>query len=159
MNYHFFYSERPPECSPLSNFWKTRYTIYGQSFPSSEHGFMYGKALLFGDTGIAKQILLVSRPAEAKALGRKVKGFSDEVWIKHREQIMFDNCYAKFSSNKKLRKYLLATGDKELVEASSRDRIWGIGYNRKTAPSVSREKWGSNLLGKVLMRVRHQLME
>ncbi|KAI0478043.1 hypothetical protein F4859DRAFT_45893 [Xylaria cf. heliscus] len=53
------------------------------------------------------------------------------------------------------RDVLLATGDRELVEASPFDRIWGVGFAAKGAPG-RRNKWGMNLLGKCLMDVREQ---
>ncbi|KAI1268730.1 hypothetical protein F5Y18DRAFT_165128 [Xylariaceae sp. FL1019] len=53
------------------------------------------------------------------------------------------------------RDVLLATGDRELVEASPMDRIWGIGFGAQDAPKC-RERWGLNLLGKCLMDVREQ---
>ncbi|KAI1346782.1 hypothetical protein F5Y01DRAFT_263019 [Xylaria sp. FL0043] len=54
-----------------------------------------------------------------------------------------------------LRDVLLATGARELVEASPRDRIWGVGFGAKNAVN-NRHKWGKNLLGKCLMEVREQ---
>ncbi|KAI8630600.1 DUF1768-domain-containing protein [Xylariaceae sp. FL1651] len=53
------------------------------------------------------------------------------------------------------RDVLLATGTRELVEASPFDRIWGIGFAAKNAEG-KRQKWGMNLLGKCLMEVREQ---
>lgn len=53
------------------------------------------------------------------------------------------------------RDVLLATGDRELVEASPRDRIWGIGFGAKNA-GANRRRWGLNLLGKSLVEVREQ---
>lgn len=40
-------------------------------FRTSEHYMMYRKALLFGDKGVAEQILAAQTPGEAKTLGRK----------------------------------------------------------------------------------------
>lgn len=57
-----------------------------------------------------------------------------------------------------MRKWLLATGDRELVEASPMDRIWGIGFAAKDA-GENRHRWGQNLLGKALMVVRTRLRE
>lgn len=53
------------------------------------------------------------------------------------------------------RAVLLATGDRELVEASPRDRIWGVGFGAKNA-AANRRRWGLNLLGTCLMQVREQ---
>lgn len=43
---------------------------------------MAEKALHFGDMESYEKIRETVRPEEAKALGRKVKGFSDEEWDK-----------------------------------------------------------------------------
>ncbi|KAK4212533.1 hypothetical protein QBC37DRAFT_483735 [Rhypophila decipiens] len=48
---------------------------------------------------------------------------------------------------------------RELVEAASRDRIWGIGFTASNALKVEKEQWGQNLLGKALMEVRKRLVE
>jgi len=58
-----------------------------------------------------------------------------------------------------LREMLLRTGDREIVEASPMDRIWGIGFAAGKAEEVGRERWGLNLLGKALMEVRRLLRE
>ena len=69
---------------------------------------------------------------------------------------MFDALYYKFSQNDDIRQKLLSTGNSTLVEASPRDRIWGIGLNITDAQSGKDWK-GKNLLGKTLMRVREYL--
>ena len=51
---------------------------------------------------------------------------------------------------------MLATGDRELVEASPSDQVWGIGFKKEVAES-KRGSWGSNLMGKALMSVRERL--
>ena len=65
---------------------------------------------------------------------------------------------AKFGQNPKLKGKLRATGDRMLVEAASRDRIWGIGYTAKHAMSY-RQHWGENRLGKALMEARKHLRQ
>lgn len=55
-----------------------------------------------------------------------------------------------------MRAWLLGTGDRELVEASPTDRIWGVGFAEKNA-GANRHRWGQNLLGKALMVVRERL--
>ena len=74
-------------------------------------------------------------------------------------RIVEEGNYHKFTISEdadNLRAMLLATGDRELVEASPRDKIWGIGYAEKDA-GYKRTKWGQNLLGKALTSVRGRL--
>lgn len=66
---------------------------------------------------------------------------------------MYNACYAKFSQNSKLKDFLLGTGNSEIVEASPVDNIWGIGFSSYKAMENT-DKWGQNLLGKTLMKVR-----
>ena len=67
----------------------------------------------------------------------------------------------KFTRSKEaesFKKWLLATGERELVEASPADRIWGIGFTERDA-GANRQWWGQNLLGRALMEVRTRLRE
>jgi predicted NAD-dependent protein-ADP-ribosyltransferase YbiA (DUF1768 family) len=64
--------------------------------------------------------------------------------------------YHKFTISddaENLRRMLLATGERELVEASPSDRIWGVGFAERDAQR-NRHRWGQNLLGRALMDVR-----
>ncbi|TCD63920.1 hypothetical protein EIP91_004767 [Steccherinum ochraceum] len=129
------------------------------TFNTAEHYMMACKALLFDDLDVFNQILAEpSDMARIKALGREVKNFVDEVWNKHREEIVLNGSLAKFSEegNKELRDRLLGTGEKVLVEASPRDRVWGVGYGEKRALEV-KDRWGLNLLGIALMKTRETL--
>ena len=127
------------------------------TFPSAEHWMMVQKALLFKDAGKAREILEVPDDmAAVKALGRTVKDFDEATWVRAREQIVLDGNLHKFRQNKELRAKLLATGTKRIVEASPRDRIWGIGYGAKNALK-NRGKWGRNLLGLALEKTRSML--
>jgi predicted NAD-dependent protein-ADP-ribosyltransferase YbiA (DUF1768 family) len=57
-----------------------------------------------------------------------------------------------------LRAFLLATGDKVLVEASPRDTIWGIGMGAENPDARDPARWrGHNLLGFALMEARARL--
>jgi len=128
------------------------------TFQTSEQGFMYSKALLFGDHEIAKKILNAKTPKEAKAYGRKVRNFDEVVWKQQRIILMTNNLYAKFSQNQHLKDSLLAVHEDHFVEASPTDNIWGIGLNEATAKTLLPSQWqGQNLLGKVLDNVRDRL--
>ena len=137
----------------LSNFYPCKFEFNGKTFNFSEQCFMYQKAILFNDFEIAEQVLNETDVRKIKALGRRVKNFNNELWDKHKEDFMFNACYAKFSQNDKLKDFLLSTGNHEIVEASPVDNIWGIGFSSDNAMG-NIDKWGQNLLGKTLMKVR-----
>lgn len=148
--------------SPFSNWHPVKYTINGIDFNCSEQGVMYEKALLFGDTDIAQQILqcVSSQQRLMKQLGRGVKGFNESLWEKNRIRIYKEHCYAKFSQNENLKMTLLNTHGKILVEASPTDAIWGIGMDKNTALTTPPNKWkGLNLLGQILTEIRIELAQ
>ena len=140
----------------LSNFYPCEFEFNDKMFNFSEQCFMYQKALLFNDFEIAEQILNETDVRQIKALGRKVKDFDNELWDKHKEDFMYNACYAKFSQNDELKDFLLNTGNREIVEASPVDNIWGTGFSSDRAME-NIDKWGQNLLGKTLMKVRAEL--
>lgn len=119
---------------------------------------MYHKALLFDDSDVATQILTATTPIEVKALGRQVKNFDEEIWKENRYRIVKEANILKFTQHLDLREKLLATKGKMLVEASPRDRIWGIGYGAKNA-LANKERWGLNLLGQVLVEIRDEMLD
>ncbi|KAF6811667.1 hypothetical protein CPLU01_15072 [Colletotrichum plurivorum] len=129
------------------------------TFKTAEHYMMHAKALLFSDPEVALSILKASHPRKVKSLGRCVKNFDEERWNEERERIVREGNLLKFRASDELRQKLLATGERELVEASPMDRIWGIGFSPERAPGSDRRRWGLNLLGKVLMEVRAILQE
>jgi ribA/ribD-fused uncharacterized protein len=89
-----------------------------------------------------------------------VRGFDQRAWEAAREPIVTEGNVHKFGSEPSLRAYLLATGDDVLVEASPRDRIWGIGMGASHGDARDPRRWrGSNLLGFALMRARARLRE
>lgn len=127
------------------------------TFPSAEHWMMVQKALLFKDAEKAREILEVPDDMRAvKALGREVKNFNEAQWVSARKRIVLEGNLHKFRQNKELKTKLLATGTKRIVEASPRDRIWGIGFGAKNALK-NRERWGLNLLGLALEETRRSL--
>ena len=150
--YHLFWT------GPFSQWNNSEFVVDGQKYVTAEQYMMHKKALLFNDKNTADKIIKSDSPATQKSLGRKVKGFDEKIWRKHREQIVYDGNYAKFSQNEYLLKELLDTGDKILVEASPVDKIWGIGLAEENKDAYNPVKWrGLNLLGKVLTQVKHDL--
>lgn len=152
--YEFFYG------GIFSQFFPCTFTERGVSYNSAEQYMMAQKALLFNDIKTYDKIMSLSNPHKIKALGRLVKNFDQEMWDKHKEDIVFKGNLLKFSQNKKLCKQLLATGDKEIVEASPTDTIWGIGLAETDPAIYNKDNWkGTNLLGKAIMKVRDVLKD
>ena len=161
--YLMFWGHRPrrdgalgPSC--LSQWWPSPFTVEGVVYPTAEHWMMAAKARLFGDGETADRILAASSPAQAKALGRRVRGFDEERWAACRVELVVRGNLAKFGQDAKLRAYLLDTGTRVLVEASPLDAVWGIGCAATDPRATDPARWpGRNLLGFALMEVRDRL--
>lgn len=148
MKYTFFYS------GPFSNWHKSYFKMDKNWFSCMEQYMMYMKAMLFEDEETAKKILDEKSPADQKALGRQVKNFNPTKWDNEKENIVFQGLKAKFEQNPGLMIQLKASKGL-LVEASPDDRIWGIGFSENTALQ-NKDKWGENLLGKLLTKLREE---
>ena len=109
-----------------------------------------------GDDAVAEKILVAPGPGEAKALGREVSNFDQEVWDANCDGVVERGNLLKFEQNQRLKEILLGTGNKMIVETSPNDRVWGIGFNTEDAQGKG-DEWGENKLGKALMQVRTQL--
>jgi len=162
--WEFFWGHRPSREGHLTNScfsqWWARHPFEanGVTYPTAEHFMMVSKARLFDDSEAAEEILVTTDPGTAKAIGRRVRGFDDAIWKQHRFDLVVRGNLAKFGSHGPLKTYLLDTGDRVLVEASPRDRIWGIGCGANNPTAEHPHEWrGLNLLGFALMEVRDRL--
>jgi ribA/ribD-fused uncharacterized protein len=161
LEFVFFWGHSPSHggltTSCFSQWYETPFTEDGVMYRTAEHYMMAEKAKLFGDADAYLQILAAPGPKAAKALGRKVRGFSEEVWREHRFEIVTRANRAKFGQHEDLRKFLVQTGSRVLVEASPYDQVWGIGLAREDARAKNPNQWrGLNLLGFALMKVRDE---
>jgi len=143
---------------PFSQWTPSPFVVDDVAFNCAEQWMMWKKACLFGDARSARAILATNNPKAQKAIGRGVAGFDEAIWNTACDDIVFDGNYAKFSQSQTLRKLLLDSGDRLIVEASPFDRIWGIGLDAPTARRTPQGQWpGQNKLGKAIMRVRDAL--
>jgi len=136
-------------------------------FKNAEQYMMYRKAMHFNDTATANEILRNPSPWKCKGLGRSIKNFSESEWDKVKSQIVEEGSYLKFGTSagkggENLKQFLLGTGNRELVEASRFDRVWGVGFDAATlrqgeSAGAGRERWGENRLGKALMVARERI--
>ena len=159
----FFWGHRPQRdgsigAGCLSQWWPASFRVDGVDFATAEHYMMWRKAKLFGDEEIAAKVPTVGHPSEAKALGRQVRDFDERVWAAECFEIVVAGNVAKFGQHDDLGAFLRGTGDRVLVEASPRDRIWGIGMGASNPAAEDPAQWrGHNLLGFALMRAREIL--
>jgi ribA/ribD-fused uncharacterized protein len=141
--------------SCFSQWWPAAFTVDGITYATAEHWMMAKKALLFKDDEQHRHIIAIDSPVKAKKLGRLVKNFDGELWSAQAFAFVVEGNLHKFSQHESLKKFLLNTGEKIIVEASPFDKIWGIGTN---AHETDVSKWkGFNLLGFALMEVRSLL--
>ncbi|MDW3646614.1 MAG: NADAR family protein [Bacteroidia bacterium] len=162
----FFWGHRPTRDgsisqSVFSQWWEGHaFEENGSSYATAEHYMMAGKARLFQDEEILEKILQIESPAEAKKLGRQVRNFDANLWDRHSQDIVVQGNYLKFSQHPELQEFLLNTQNRIIVEASPRDRIWGIGMGKDNPAASYPDQWrGRNYLGFCLMEVRDKLRE
>lgn len=127
----------------LSNFYEAEITVSGISYRSTEAAFNAAKTL---DMSLRSEFSTLS-PAEAKRKGRRVNLRPD--WDIASIEIMELCLRAKFMSHPVLATKLIETGDAELIEWNTwGDMKWGV-----------TSKGGNNLLGKLLMNIREDLIK
>ncbi|WP_298417549.1 NADAR family protein [uncultured Kordia sp.] len=163
LKFLFFWGYQPSKDGSItkscfSQWWEAEFIVNKEVYKTAEHYMMAEKARIFNDTEIRKEILTVHHPHDAKKLGRKVKNFDPIIWNKYKFNSVVEGNYHKFSQHKNLQQFLCNTKNRILVEASPRDRIWGIGMSQNNEKVNNPNLWrGQNLLGFALMEVREQL--
>lgn len=163
LEYIYFWGHHPKKDggitkSCFSQWWKSSFDVGHAKYLFMEQYMMAEKARLFGDKEIEGKIMSCNNPNEIKGLGRKVRGFDENIWNNIKYSIVVNGNYNKFMQNEKLKAYLLSTEDKILVEASPYDNIWGIQMSENDEEIKNPELWrGENLLGFALMEVRNEI--
>jgi ribA/ribD-fused uncharacterized protein len=152
---HFLVTQstaKPPPSAILSTY------APSITFTCAEQLYMFSKALFFSDEKSCSRILSLSDPKEQKKVGQRVAGFNDYKWMRVKSRVVRVGNWYKFWQNGGMREVFMGTGERELVEASTRDRVWGVGFNARNAEE-NREIWGENRLGKALESVRMRMRE
>lgn len=145
---------------PFSQWSYSSFKDASNTYTCAEQYMMYQKAVLFNDYDAARKIMATTNPSDMKHYGRMVKGFDQKIWDENCERIVYAGNYLKYNQNEKHRLQLFETVGTILVEASPVDKIWGIGLNEIKANVIPPEQWpGKNLLGKILTKVRDDLLK
>ncbi|WP_327292359.1 NADAR family protein [Streptomyces sp. NBC_01198] len=163
VKYLHFWGHRPQRdgsigAGCLSQWWPAPFAVDGVTYATAEHWMMAGKARLFGDADAEHRAVAANHPKAAKAVGRSVRGFDEARWQQERFALVAAGSRHKFGQHPDLRAFLLATAGRVLVEASPRDRVWGIGLAADDERADAPARWrGLNLLGFALMDARDRL--
>ncbi|ECC0871907.1 NADAR family protein [Listeria monocytogenes] len=163
LKYIFFWGHQPAEDGKISKscfsqWWICSFKVGGVEYNCAEQFMMAEKAKLFNDMEMREKILAAKHPKQAKDFGRLIRGFQEDIWLKNRFNIVMRANQAKFSQNEELKKFLMQTRNRILVEASPVDKIWGIGMAADNKNVENPLYWkGLNLLGFALMAVRDEL--
>ena len=131
------------------------FSIEGITYNCAEQYMMAKKALLFKDKEQLQKIMNSDHPRDQKYYGRQVKDFDTEKWDLVYKKYIYEANYAKFTQNKAMLDELISYGDREIVEATPTDKIWGIGLAVDDPKIHDKSNWqGTNWLGEVIMRVK-----
>lgn len=136
----------------LSNFYPSKITYKGITYPTVEHYYVAQKiksdqiinGTFYPVADVKEIISKISSPGEVKRFGRTLSLRKD--WDSIKLDVMDWGLREKFK-DVNLKEMLLQTGDDELVEGNNwGDVFWGV-CNSK----------GENHLGKLLMKVRDEI--
>lgn len=145
----FFYEQ---DFYVLSNFSAFRVKWQGIDFDTSEHAYHWEKFRDHPDAwnaaaSIAEQVRRAPSAHSAFKLAERCKPCRRPDWDDVKVKIMRGILKAKVDQHEYVRRKLLETGTRELVEDSWRDDFWGWGPNKD----------GKNMLGRLWMEIREEL--
>lgn len=146
-DHNVYFSEQ--EFYVLSNFSAFRLRWQGHDFDTAEHAYHWNK--FRGCTPRAElarqQISNAHSAHEAFHIAQQNAAWRHPRWNDLRVDVMRDILRAKVEQHEYVRRKLLETGNRELIENSWRDRFWRWGPDRN----------GYNMLGKLWMEIRADL--
>ena len=129
----------------LSNFSAFQLWFAGLRFETAEHAYHWMK--FPRRPGLQARIREAWSAHDAFTLAGEEKANRRPDWDDVKVEVMRDILRHKVKQHAYVRRKLLDTGDRELIEDSWRDDFWGWGPNRT----------GLNMLGKLWMEIRAEL--
>ncbi len=138
----FFYEQ---DFYVLSNFSSFTLMWRGHHFYTSEAAYHWEKFPT--STQVRSHVQYAPSAHEAFKVAERHKDIRRPDWDSVKVGIMKQILYAKAEQHEYVRRKLLETGRRELIEDSWRDDYWGWGPNKN----------GINMLGKLWMEIRDEL--
>ena len=144
--------------NPLSNFYKSKFTVEGIEYISSKQYIQAQKALLLKDEASYNKIMGATNSLNCKNAARSVHNFDRSKWESSAGLPCKEGLKAKFNQNLYLLDTLInRTGNKKLVECDN-DRLWANGIPLYSDTCLNQQRWISQgLLGKLLEDIRMEL--
>jgi len=139
---NFFYEQ---EFYVFSNFPSFKLLWKGELWMTSEHAYHSEK---FNDPVILEELKNTHSAHDAMKLAYSNKDKYRKDWNDIKLNVMKEILKAKVEQHPYVKKKLLESNNKELIENSWRDSYWGWGPNKN----------GENHLGKLWMEVRGELL-
>lgn len=114
-------------------------------YPTVEHAYHSSK---FNDEKIRNEIINAKSPLEAYEIGKLNKSKMIVNWDKIKVNVLYEIVREKVKQHAEVKKALLSTENEEIVEDNPNNSFWGNGEDGK----------GENQMGKILMRIRSELV-
>ena len=138
---NFYESDKP--FYEFTNFFACPIVVDKKEYPTSEHFFQASK---FPERWIADSIRNAFSPREAFTIAQRSRAYQRKDWHEVSLDVMKTALMAKFSIEP-MRRLLMLTGKRRLVEHTVNDNFWGDGGDGS----------GQNHLGRLLEEVRAEL--
>ena len=141
----------------LSNFYKCSFTVDGITYNCGEQFIQQKHCECLGQDELAQRILSTSDPSIQKQLGGSIRA-DPRPWRDVARAEILPGIRAKFTQNPELASLLLNTGTRDIGEATT-DPYWGVAMSLSNTNILKKDMWsGKNIMGKVLMTVRAELV-
>lgn len=143
----------------MSNFAPCEIEYKGKLFKSSEAVYMHDKAIDQNKPNIAEKIRKAKHAGAANAIARdELEGKESQEWLDNDVDVMRKILRLKATFSPEFRQALIESGDMILAEATG-NMFWATGLSVYMTAHSKPESWhGENMLGKLLMDLRKELM-
>ncbi|CAM4814314.1 unnamed protein product, partial [Rotaria magnacalcarata] len=130
---YFYYRNQP--FGEFSNFYPSPIELDGYTWSTTEHYFQAQKFI--SDETHFQNVLHLRKPIEALFYSRKHRSAVRSDWAQVKDGIMLKACMAKFEQHFRLQELLLSTGNRQLVEHTTKDSYWADGGDASSVSFVS----------------------
>lgn len=138
----FFYT---PRFYPFDNLSAFSVNLWGKTFMTSEHAYQW-KKFSASHPDIAEEIFNSTSAYMTKKISDAHAGDVIPEWHQQKAEVMEEILRAKLAQHEKVKKLLIESGTREIIENSPADTFWGIADGS-----------GENRMGKLWMKLRDEL--